>query len=65
MIADQIDALLADKGYDSDAVRDVLTSMNMEVVIPAGRYRRNPAAHDRRKYRWRNQVECLFNKLEN
>ena len=65
MIADCIDALLADKGYDSDAVRDTLTSMNVEAVIPARRNRRNPAAHDRGKYRWRNQIERLFNRLKN
>jgi len=65
MIADRIDALLADKGYDSDAVRDTLTSMNVEAVIPARRNRRNPAAYDRGKYRWRNQIERLFNKLKN
>ncbi len=65
MIADRIDALLADKGYDSDAVRDTLASMNVEAVIPARRNRRNPAAHDRVKYRWRNQIERLFNKLKN
>ncbi|MFE8585968.1 IS5 family transposase [Sphingomonas sp. NCPPB 2930] len=65
MIADWIDALLADKGYDSDAVRDTLTSMNVEAVIPARRNRRNPAAHDRGKCRWRNQIERLFNKLKN
>lgn len=65
MIADRIDALLADKGYDSDAVRNTLTSMNVEAVIPARRNRRNPTAHDRVKYRWRNQIERLFNKLKN
>ena len=65
MITDRIDALLADKGYDSDAVRDTLTSMDVEAVIPARRNRRNPAAHDRLKYRWRNQIERLFNKLKN
>ena len=65
MIADRIDALLADKGYDSDAVRDTLISMDVEAVIPARRNRRSPAAHDRVKYRWRNQIERLFNKLKN
>ncbi len=65
MISDRIDALVADKGYDSDAVRDILTSMDVEAVIPARRNRRSPAAHDQVKYRWRNQVERLFNKLKN
>ncbi|WP_454278244.1 transposase [Sphingomonas sp. Marseille-Q8236] len=51
MIANRIDALLADKGYDSDAVRDTPTSMNVEAVIPARRNRRKPASYDRGKYR--------------
>ena len=65
MIADQIDALLADKGYDADAIRDALASADIEAVIPAKSNRRNPAPHDRAKYRWRNQIERLFNKLKN
>ncbi|KQM90546.1 transposase [Sphingomonas sp. Leaf22] len=65
MIVDRIDALLADKGYHSDAVRDTLNSMDVEAVIPARRNRRDPAAHDRVKYRWRNQIERMFNKLKN
>lgn len=41
MIDDRIDALLADRGYDSNTVRDALVSMNVEAVIPARRNRRN------------------------
>nr|WP_244421480.1 transposase [Mesorhizobium alhagi] len=33
--------------------------------IPAKSNRREPIAHDREKYRWRNLVERLFNKLKN
>ncbi|MEN2746788.1 hypothetical protein [Sphingomonas sp. T9W2] len=47
---------------DSDAVRDVLTNMNVEAVIPARRNRRNLTAQDRGKYRWRSQTKRLFNK---
>lgn len=65
MIGDRIDTLFADKGYDSDAVRDVLASTNIQAVIPPRCNRRNPAAHDRVRYRWRNQVERLFNRREN
>jgi transposase len=65
MIADKIEALLADKGYDADIVRDELAAAEIEAVIPAKRNRRNPAPHDREKYRWRNLVERLFNKLKN
>lgn len=65
MVSDRIDALLADKGYDADAIREELAKANIEAVIPAKRSRRNPAPHDRTKYRWRNLIERLFNKLKN
>jgi transposase len=65
MLADRIDALLADKGYDADAIRQELADAEIEAVIPANRKRRNPAPHDRVKYRWRNRIERLFSKLKN
>lgn len=65
MVADRIAALLADKGYDADAIREELARAGVEAVIPAKRNRRDPAPHDREKYRWRNQIERLFNKLKN
>ncbi len=65
MIADKIEALLADKGYDTDAIREVLANAEVEAVIPAKSNRREPIPHDREKYRWRNLVERLFNKLKN
>ena len=46
MFTDRIDALLADKGYDADAIRQELTDTEIEAVIPAKSYRRNPAPHD-------------------
>lgn len=65
MIADTIEALLADKGYDADAIREELAKAEVEAVIPAKSNRRHPIPHDRTKYRWRNLVERLFNKLKN
>ncbi len=65
VIADRIDALLADKGYDADAIRQQLADAEIEAVIPAKRNRRNPAPHDRVKYRWRNRIERMFSKLKN
>ena len=65
MLADRIEALLADKGYDSDAIRQELAKAEVESVIPAKSNRRNPAPHDRKKYRWRNLIERLFNNLKN
>ena len=65
MLADRIEALLADRGYDADAIRDALTRADVEAVIPAKRNRRTPIPHDREKYRWRNLIERLLNKLKN
>lgn len=65
MLGDRIEALLADKGYDTDAIRAQLAAANVEAVIPAKSNRRVPVAHDRAKYRWRNLVERSFSKLKN
>lgn len=65
MLADRIEALLADKGYDADAIREELAAAGVEAVIPAKSNRRTPIPHDREKYRWRNLIERLFSKLKN
>ena len=65
MLADRIKALLADKGYDADAIRQELAKADVEAVIPTKSNRRIPILHDREKYRWRNLVERLFSKLKN
>ena len=35
MLADRIESLLADKGYDADAIREELARADVEAVIPA------------------------------
>lgn len=65
MIADKIEALLASRGCDADAVREELSVAEIEAGISAKSNRRNPVPHDREKYRWRNLVDRLFNKLKN
>jgi len=65
MLGERIEAILADKGYDADAVRRQLANAGVEAVIPAKSNRRQPIPHDRDKYRWRNLIERLFNKLKN
>jgi transposase len=65
MITDKIEAFLADRGYDADAIREELAKAEVEAVIPAKSNRKSPTPHDREKYRWRNLVERLFNKLKN
>ena len=65
MIADRIEAFLADKGYDADVIREEIASANVEAVIPTKSNRREPIPHDKVKYKWRNQIERLFNRLKN
>ncbi len=65
MLADRIEALLADKGYDADTIRAEIAEAGIEAVIPAKSNRRSLIPHDREKYRWRNLVERLFSKLKN
>lgn len=65
MIDDRIEAFLSDRGYDADAVREETAMAGIEAMIPAKSNRRSPIAHDREKYRWRNLIERLFNKLKN
>ena len=65
MLEDRVEALLADKGYDADAIREEIEAAGVEAVIPAKSNRRVPIPHDLQKYRWRNLVERLFSKLKN
>lgn len=65
MITDRIEAFLADRGYDADAIREEIEAAGVEVVIPAKVNRRDPVPHDRTKYKWRNLIERPFNKLKN
>lgn len=65
MIEDRIEAFLAYRGYDADATREEIVAAGAEAAIPAKSNRRNLFPHDREKYRWRNLIERLFNKLKN
>ena len=49
----------------ADAIRDEIASAEVEAVIPSKSNRRKPIPHDKAKYKWRNQIERLFNKLKN
>jgi transposase len=60
MISDKIEAFLADKGQDSDAVRQERAKAEIEAIIRAKSNRKSPAPHDRKKDRWRNLAECLL-----
>ena len=56
--------LLADKGYDSDAVRERLLQHGILPVIPPRSNRVEPPSCNFRHYRDRNRVERMFNRLK-
>ena len=57
-------AIIADKGYDSDALVDTLDERGITPVIPSKANRKEPRKTDFALYRERNLVERFFNKLK-
>jgi transposase len=56
--------VLADKAYDSNAMRQLIESMGAEAVIPCNPTRKHLIAYDFEAYKVRNTVERCFNKLK-
>lgn len=59
-----VDAAAADKSYDSNAIRVDLERRGIEPVIPPRSNRKEAIRYDKTKYRERNRVERLFNRLK-
>ena len=57
--------LLADRGYDADAVRADLEKRGAVAVIPTKKNRRVQLEIDRAIYALRNRIERCFNRLKN
>ncbi|WOK37284.1 IS5 family transposase [Sphingomonas sp. C3-2] len=58
------DALLADKGYDADAIRTDLAKRKDDAVIPGRSNRRVKIEYDRALYKQRNHIERMFGHLK-
>lgn len=58
------EALLGDKAFDNNALRDELEKRGAEAVIPSKADRKQPISHDRDKYRWRHLIENYFSKIK-
>jgi transposase len=52
--------LVADKGYDANALREWLAERGTAAVIPPMRHRRIKFAYDKRIYKQRNVIERMF-----
>lgn len=57
-------AVLADKAYDSNALRAIIAQMGAEAVIPSNRTRKIAIPHDGLAYKQRNRIERCFNRLK-
>ena len=60
----ETDAVLADKGDDSDANRAAIRGQGAEPCIPPRRNRAAAIAYDRHLYRERNVVERFFGRVK-
>ena len=58
------EAVLADKAYDNNDLRQTIAEMEAEAVIPSTRSRKVPIPHDEVAYKDRNRIERCFNKLK-
>jgi transposase len=57
-------AVLADKAYDSNALREMIAAMGAEAVIPSNRTRKIIIPHDELAYIHRNRIERCFNRMK-
>jgi transposase len=57
-------ALIADKGYDSDALIEAVTNKGIEAVIPPKKNRLVQREYDRHLYRERHLIECFIGKIK-
>ena len=60
----EADALIADRGYDSNWYREALAEKGIEPCIPGRKNRKEPIAYDEALYKQRNLVERMFGKLK-
>ncbi len=58
------DAMIGDKGYDSDAFRAALIDRGINPCIPPRAKRRLPATYCKTLYKQRHRVENMFAKLK-
>ncbi len=57
-------AVIADKGYDTDAIRILARAKRMKAVIPAKCNRKHQYRHDKTLYAERNRIECGFGRIK-
>lgn len=58
------EAIMADRAYDSNALRQEIGRIGARAVIPSTRSRKTAIPHDPILYRLRNRIERCFSKLK-
>ena len=56
--------LIADRGYDSNRLRQALADQTIESCIPGRANRKEPVVYDTELYKSRNLIERLFGRLK-
>jgi transposase len=60
----KVDAVMGDKGYDSDALVTTIEGRGAQAVIPPKKNRVEPRPYDKQLYKERNKVECCVGLLK-
>ena len=60
----EVEAVLADKGYDSNDFVETIRSLGAEAVIPSRKGRKKQRQHDAELYKERNKVERFFGRIK-
>lgn len=58
------EAVLADKGYDSDAIVEHIENSGAKAVIPPKSNRKQQREYDKELYKKRNRIERCFSRLK-
>jgi len=58
------DALIADKAFDNNSLRENLRERRAQAVIPSKKDRKTAIPHDEEMYRWRHAIENYFSKIK-
>ena len=57
-------AMLGDRGYDANWLRQALAARGITPCIPSKINRKTPIPHDRTLYRQRHKIENMFGRLK-
>lgn len=58
------DTLIADRGYESDGLREALAERDIKACIPGRANRKEPIAYDSELYKRRHLIERMFGRLK-